>query len=437
MKLAWLKIRGSTLSKTEVAWEKLFEKYKIMEHVDNTEVFKISAQQIREFREPRLMTKFDWSASRPKIFSDAKLSILPDTRGSYVIGRFKAYQKLALANESPKVEYLPQWVRSFDNFEITSESVALNVAQMSGMIDQVLEREQGEPQAVSTLTGRLKSGNISYKIQDISGNYHNFAVDNSQVEIDAGFEDVNNLVVIEAKNRIPIDFIIRQLYYPYRLYRNLQTGKKVVPIYFTYADQVFTFYVYDFIDPNNYSSIHKVNQYSFILGKKLDLTLDVVKSISQQSKMISELPNVPYPQANSIPRIIDSIHYLRESKNAAELAHSYGYAPRQGRYYGNALRFLNMAREEKGKFYLTTIGKKVETLPNSNERNKIIIEQMLNHKTIKLILDHTLRNNGNPDHSYNEYIIKENISSINSDETIHRRTETIESWINWILTVIE
>nr|WP_171031894.1 hypothetical protein [Lentilactobacillus parabuchneri] len=86
---------------------------------------------------------------------------------------------------------------------------------------------------------------------------------------------------------------------------------------------------------------------------------------------------------------------------------------------------------------MTTIGKKVEALPNSNERNKIIIEQMLNHKTIKLILDHTLRNNGNPDHSYNEYIIKENISSINSDETIHRRTETIESWINWILTVIE
>ena len=43
----------------EEKWEALFEKYRIREEVDAHGCFSITADQIREFKEPRLMTKFD------------------------------------------------------------------------------------------------------------------------------------------------------------------------------------------------------------------------------------------------------------------------------------------------------------------------------------------------------------------------------------------
>lgn len=40
------------------AWEQLFEKYSILDVVREHGNFIITAKQIKEFREPRLMTKF-------------------------------------------------------------------------------------------------------------------------------------------------------------------------------------------------------------------------------------------------------------------------------------------------------------------------------------------------------------------------------------------
>ncbi len=50
------------------AWEQLFEKYSILDVVREHGNFIITAKQIKEFREPRLMTKFDHSENLPKIF---------------------------------------------------------------------------------------------------------------------------------------------------------------------------------------------------------------------------------------------------------------------------------------------------------------------------------------------------------------------------------
>ena len=123
-------------SKLDESWEKLFNKYDILKKIEENDIFEISADEIKEFREPRLMTKFDWSKSRPKLFRDNKLSILPNSRGTYVIGNFKAYEPLNYKEIKPINVSKPDWVRSFDDFPITSESVALNLAQMTGMIDE-------------------------------------------------------------------------------------------------------------------------------------------------------------------------------------------------------------------------------------------------------------------------------------------------------------
>lgn len=64
----------------DTAWEYLFDKYDISNRVDIYGDFIISATQIKEVREPRLMAKFDHVVNLPKIFADNGLSILPITR---------------------------------------------------------------------------------------------------------------------------------------------------------------------------------------------------------------------------------------------------------------------------------------------------------------------------------------------------------------------
>lgn len=43
---------------------------------------------------------------------------------------------------------------------------------------------------------------------------------NAQCEIDGGFENEASVVIMEAKNVVHEDFHVRQLYYPYRLWRS-------------------------------------------------------------------------------------------------------------------------------------------------------------------------------------------------------------------------
>ncbi|ANJ68664.1 type II restriction enzyme [Latilactobacillus curvatus] len=422
------------MTKANDAWTQLFDKYNILEQIDADGVFNISATQIKEFYEPRLITKYDWSSSLPDLFKKNKLVILPSSRGTYTIGRFKAYQKLNYENIRPIVKTLPSWVSTWDSFGITSEAVALNVAKASGMIDHILMSDQNFP-AIDTITGRLKSGDLNYKIEQKNGSLYDFHVANAQVEIDAGFESLDKLAIVEAKTHIPEDFIIRQLYHPYRVYNALGTQKPVIPLYFTYADEIYTFYQYEFTNVNNYSSIKKVRQYSFILNQTLSLNLDVVKQISVQSPMHPESTEIVYPQANTFQTVLDMMQYLATPIDKNDLAEKFNFDVRQSDYYANSLRFLGLAQKEHRKYVLTDLGQSINSLPNSDFRNEKIIRQILSHITFKLVFDSYLKNNGESDDAYIDSVLAEYVPNI-SGKTIPRRRSTVKQWISWIFSVI-
>jgi hypothetical protein len=61
---------NSPKSLNDAAWERLFLKYDILTQIDVNSRFEISPSQIKEFREPRLMVKFDHTINLPKIFSE-------------------------------------------------------------------------------------------------------------------------------------------------------------------------------------------------------------------------------------------------------------------------------------------------------------------------------------------------------------------------------
>ena len=73
---------GIVTTKNDIAWEQLFDKYDILSHIEREIAVEITASQINEFREARLMTKFDHREIFQS-FSKNHLSILPISRGSY------------------------------------------------------------------------------------------------------------------------------------------------------------------------------------------------------------------------------------------------------------------------------------------------------------------------------------------------------------------
>ena len=72
-------------TKNEYAWENLFNELKILENIERNGYFEINSGQINRVRQARLMTKFDQSHLLPSVMKDNGLSILPITRGKYII----------------------------------------------------------------------------------------------------------------------------------------------------------------------------------------------------------------------------------------------------------------------------------------------------------------------------------------------------------------
>lgn len=126
------------------AWKKLFDKYNIVNEVQNKGFFNITADQIKEFKEPRLMAKWDSSESLPSALRSNKINILPTARGSYVLSDFKLYQEIPeFVEDVTKMQKvnIPNFFESIDIENITSESNAINVLMISPILENFLNEE--------------------------------------------------------------------------------------------------------------------------------------------------------------------------------------------------------------------------------------------------------------------------------------------------------
>src|SRR5438046_1681997 len=264
-------------SKNDVAWEVLFQKHRVLDHVNADGVFQISAAAINELREARLMTKFDHYIQLPTIFKQNDLTIQPNTRGTYLIGRFASYLDLPTSDDV-EIEAIgfPREFETLNPQDLYSESAALLCAYNAGILEQLLE----EPVALTVL-GRMSTGRFNYFInENRTGRAIEVNVQNSQCEIDSGFEGQNIFALVEAKNELVNDVLVRQLYYPYRLWTG-KTGKHVVPIFLSYSNDVFSFYVFRFSQPTNYNSIELIDRKRYqIIPNEIELP-DLIEALQR------------------------------------------------------------------------------------------------------------------------------------------------------------
>ena len=123
------------MTKNNEAWEKLFERYQILEEVNKNDCFKIQASQINQERESRLMAKFDHVVNLPKIFIDNNLSILPLSRYQYIIGHFGTHFSVKYNLKLKTIPWqFPREIETIDYTNLYSENSALLCAFNIGII---------------------------------------------------------------------------------------------------------------------------------------------------------------------------------------------------------------------------------------------------------------------------------------------------------------
>lgn len=421
-------------TKNDKAWEKLFQKYNIENKVQRNGYFEITSSQINEYREARLMTKFDHRNNLPKLFSKNKLSILPITRGSYIISQFDAYKDFEeLNSEITKVSF-PDYIESIDYESITSEAMAINCAYVTGIIADFMDDEN----VVPAVSGRMSSSSFQFSIKNIvSQNNIPINVVNSQVEIDGGFEGINNLALLEAKNSISDDFLVRQLYYPFRLW-NSKIAKQVKSIFMTYSNDIFSFYEYEFQDPNDYNSLLLLKQKNYIIEQE-DICLEDILNILN-SVVIVEEPEIPSPQADSFKRIINLCELLLEKDLTKEdITSNYDFDPRQTDYYVNAGRYLGLIDKRKdGRkpiYIISELGKRI-LKQKYRARQLSFVKLILEHKAFNDTLRLYLQKGEVPTKEQIMKIMQNaNMFNVGSKKTFKRRASTIASWVNWILNL--
>ena len=419
------------VTKNDKAWIKIFEKYKVLEEVTKNNSFEITANQIKEFREPRLMTKFDQEANLPRLFLDNRLSILPITRGSYVIGRFKTYEKVKYDNVETIPFSIPPFIESIDKNNIYSEATALNTVYAGEVINQILGEE-----SLQTISGRMGTGNFNFNIDAENGSFL-VDVNNSQCEIDAGFESQSKLILLEAKNFKIDSFNIRQMYYPYRLWES-KVKKEVIPAFFTYSNDIFSFFIYRFKDKTNYNSLELVEQRNFAFEEE-PITMDEIYNILNRTTIIQEPTTVPFPQADNFKRTIDLLGLLMEaSLTKDDIASYYNFEKRQADYYSNAAIYLGLVQKstENGEVIceLTPSGKRIMIKKHREkmlEIVKLILEHEIFNKTLRKYFD---TSSPVPKEDVIEIMNTCPIHNVEKgSSTIERRSSTVLRWIEWIL----
>lgn len=422
-------------AKNDLAWETLFERYNIIDEVLSKGFFEIESSKINQVRESRLMAKFDHYVNLPLIFRDNNLSILPISRSKYVIGNFDTHFRVENHHNIEDIPVnFPEEIESIDYTNLYSESSALNCAFNARIIDDLIGEEVS-----LTLSGRMSTGSFSFNISNSVKGTTTISVNNSQCEIDAGFESENALVLIEAKNYAVDDFLIRQLYYPYRLWVE-KINKKVIPVLMTYSNDVFSFFIYKFEELSNYNSITFVERKNYVIDSE-QIQLDDVSKVFSTVNVLAETNQITFPQANSFERVIDLLSLLVEKDlTKDEITENYQFTRRQTDYYTDAGRYLGLINKYKNSiskeinYSLTDQGKSI-----LRKRHKAkyleLIKSILKHKVFYDTFKLTINNGEIPGKLQVCQVMQENSLGINST-TIARRSTTVRRWIEWIWSQI-
>lgn len=433
------------------AWIQLDSDLHIVEKVKNDGSYIIKAIDIKRYREPRLMVKFDNSSQLPKIFRDNGLSILPISRGEYIISDFETFETIHNSSKINVKEFpIPHNIESIDFSDISSEAIAISCAYVTKILSDFTDEENLLP----TVSGRMGSDCFQYHIlrRSTSGSSMLINVNNAQIEIDGGYEGDNSLIIIEAKNALCSEFIIRQLYYPLRKWKP-KIKKNVRTVFMEYSNGIFQLREYSFADINNYNSLNLCKESTYrLVDPSVPITTELLYKLLTSVKINPEPEGIPFPQADSFERVVnlgellwrkDEEHFTKDVLlRDMEFTGKESFTTRQVDYYTNAAIYIGIVTKittdhDWNEFILTEEGKRVFGEPNIAKRQIMLISLIISHEVFSVALKESL---DSAEVINNDRIVEimknSSIANMQTESMFHRRASTVSGWIRWILSHI-
>lgn len=438
------------VSSSNQAWLEAFDKYRVIEEVDKNGYIDLTADQLRVFREPRLMAKIDHSENLPTAFKDSGLTILTLNNSTYRLGPYDIFQPLPewkTPTTDVKVLPFPSELQTLDFQNLTGEPGIINTANATDMLHDLTGEE-----VLLTVAGRMRTGVFDFTVDTKNSQQQLIPVAKAQMEIDAGYEGAEKFYIFEVKNHASTNFNFRQLYYPFRTWHQ-KINKPIVPVFLTLSNDVFDFYEFGFGDINDWSSAELTKHTRYMLThthpSKKDLVGEAKRGQSEQERNRANLEGIPFPQADSFERVIDLVSILIENpKSVEDLATHYGFDPRQSDYYYNAAQYLGLATSEEDpetKTQFRTATKKAIDIfaKPYKEKYEALAGEILRIETMSKIYLSWLNSGAKPDGDYVFRTFKDSSDSDKasgeklSDSTIDRRKQTILSWVTWLVGITD
>ena len=252
------------------SWRAIFDHYSIHDHDFDKAPYSLSAQQIKVAcqafkrtveKAARILCKQDTRESRPTVFQDRGLFILPVKNAQYTILKGAGY-----VDVPPVTSALLNYDSTFP-FELetsrvdNSEMQYLDYAYALSLIRHFMD----DKSLVLTIRGREYTPAFTF----VAGGFQ-ITAEGVPTKVDAGYEGKDKVVLVEAKNGNADNTIIRQLYYPFRQWQ-MHTSKPVHTLFFqrTASDE-YHLWQFRFEDSSDYNSINLVKSARYRIHHQLD-----------------------------------------------------------------------------------------------------------------------------------------------------------------------
>ncbi|MDJ0899678.1 MAG: hypothetical protein QNJ55_12790 [Xenococcus sp. MO_188.B8] len=222
------------------------------------------------------------------------------------------------------------------------------------------------------------------------------------------------------------DFHLRQIYYPYRMWKEKITNKPIKPVFLTYSNGIFALYLYSFTEYTNYHSVRldKVQKFTFE-QKPIQVTLRDI--LDQTTPNLQEPTDFPFPQADNILKVRDTIDLIASGITTKDsLAEYWTVDSRQGDYYANAAAFLGFIDKSNSEWKLTDKGFDFRNSPPS-VRNIQLAQSLFSNPVFYKIITIYFETNDYPSKEEVGEIIQE--FTMLRGTTPIRRASTVLAWL--------
>lgn len=398
---------------TDLAWERFVDHNKL---ILDGRPHRVQADLLRRQTgaEPRLLAKYDSPDELPRCLREAGYTLLPLRLGEYLLCPGELCADVpSVTRTEPLTTRLPFPLETAARGE--GEAQYVDHAFNAGLVQHFT----GCDPLFLTIRGRERTGLFTFRLGEVA-----VEVDSAQIEVDAGYEGADSVILVEAKIGRRRHVNVRQLYYPWRHFRQLAPSKTVRCLLLTYdvGTTRYELHEFTFADADEPTSWQVSRSRAYRLYSPEKRRLD---------DLLGPRRGVPsmVPQAddfNKLLRVLEVADAGCESRET--VAAEVGFTPRQAEYYREAAEYLGLVQPTT--FWVSPTGRDV-LRAGPQKRRELLARAVVNSWVVREVLD------GGP-------ITRAALSAViggltdragkprYSGTTVTRRARTIESWLGWL-----